>query len=74
MYIHNKTINRIYMYSNPIKQALIDDQYLFRKGLKSFLFSQSNLDVSIEARDVAGLNRADRYFLPKEVFVYDMDQ
>jgi DNA-binding NarL/FixJ family response regulator len=43
------------MCTNPIKLALVDDQSLFRKVLKSFLSSQSNLDVRIEVSDVSEL-------------------
>jgi DNA-binding NarL/FixJ family response regulator len=43
------------MCTNPIKIAIVDDQSLFRKVLKNFLSSQSNLEVCIESWDVADL-------------------
>jgi DNA-binding NarL/FixJ family response regulator len=50
------TINNLSSMSlNPISLALLDDQSLFRKVLKNFLITQSNLDVAVEATDVLDL-------------------
>ena len=43
------------MLSRPVSLAIVDDHALFRKTLKNFLFEQNNIQVTIQASDMADL-------------------